>query len=150
MCVCVSIWAYSHVWLGVWSVYSMSLCVWLCTCRSLHVHHHMPQFVIACATHVYMSACGFFVCVEDFAWACVWLHVHQQGCLLSVCIRWAVFFLLNHWWDCNSNSGPPISSTTFCHQLAASQCRLQENQYAALTKHRQQTCPGNEKKKADL
>lgn len=87
----------------------------------------------------HMLPCLHVVCVKDFTWACALLHIHQQACLLSVCKRWSVFFPLNHWWDCNSNTGPPVSSPTVCRRLASSQCRLQENQYAALTEHRQQT-----------
>lgn len=85
-----------------------------------------------------MSVRG-FVCAKHFAWACVSSRVRRRACLLSVCKRWSVFIPLNHWWDCNSNTGPPVSPPAVCHQLASSQWRSQENQYAALTELRQQT-----------
>ncbi len=110
-------------------------CVHDCLC--LHVRQHIHQCVISSAAHADMSACEILF-VHDFAWACVLLHIHQHG--------WSVFFPLNHWWDCNSNTVPPISFPIFCRQRASSLCHLQENQYAVRTKHRQQTCPGNWKK----
>lgn len=104
---CVCIWLLAHMTIHPWMFrcpggVQYALCVHECT-------HY--SFVTVCATQaltcLYLFA---FLCVQDTAWVYVSLHVHQQGCLLSVCIRRSVFFLLNHWWHCNSNTGPPISS----------------------------------------
>lgn len=141
-----SIWAYTHVHSSVRSVHRMSLCAWLLVFACALPHASVCDLVCYTCLH----ACKYFLCVQDFAWACVLLHVHQQGCLLSVCICWSVLFPLNHWWACNVNTGPLISFPTSCHQLASSQCHLQENQYAVVTKHRQQTCPGRWKKQPSV
>lgn len=113
------------------------VCVWLC----VHMTKHPCVFISPVCIILYpRPGLGFVSCCTS--------STNRAVCCLRVyvCIHRPVFFFpLNHWWGCNSNAGPPISSPTFCHRvsLPPSQRSLQENQSAALTKHRQRTCPGN-------
>lgn len=96
-----------------WSLAPQALVV--CVCVWLHVLMTERPCVFISPGPVCASMA---VCIRGLAWVCVLLHVHQRSCLLSVRIRRPVFFPLNHWWGCNSNAGPPISSPTSCHRVS--------------------------------
>lgn len=97
-----------------------------CSCAHDCSHcaiRHSHACPISCSTKTpsdhttcpYLYLCHFYVC-KSLPGVCV----HRHCCLLSVRVLLSVFFLLNYWWDCNSNSSPPISPPAVCHQLTSS------------------------------